>query len=104
MKDYILVLFLVGMVFLSGCVTQTNNKDVAISECVKLCEDALAMSQDLSNGPCLSNEIVEDWVCDVVHYTREAVDNLSENQCSAYGKTAKHFVEVSLSCEFVKAV
>lgn len=103
MREYILALFLVGIVFLSGCVSQTD-KDAAASECVKLCKDALAKNQDLSSGPCLSNQIVEGWVCDVAHSPRQAVDNLSENQCPAYGKTAKHFVEVDPNCEFIRAL
>ena len=56
----------------------------------------------MTNGPCLSNEIVEDWVCDVAHSPRQAVDDLPENQCPAYGDKASHFVEVDPDCNFIR--
>lgn len=69
------------------------------------------MNQTLSSE-CLSNQIhindknsEETWVCDVAHQPRTAEDNLPVNQCSSYraGK-AKHFVEVTPECEFIRAV
>jgi len=98
------LLFLISIIFLSGCV-QTTEKDQAIAACIDLCKSSLAEGEDLSNGPCLSNEIISDWVCDVAHSPRLAVDNLAENQCSAYREgLANHFVEVDPSCNFIKAV
>lgn len=78
-------------------------EDQATLACKLLCENELAKGRDLSNGPCLSNEIVEDWVCDVAHEPRQAVDNLPENQCPAFREgRAKHFVEVTPECKFIK--
>jgi len=99
----ILLLFLVFS-FL-GC-TQKSEEEKAKLACIEECKKALNEGKDLSFGPCLLNPIKElpDWVCDVAHSPREAVDNLEENQCSAYrqGK-AKHFVEVDPSCNFIRA-
>ena len=58
----------------------------------------------LSKGPCLSNEIVKGWVCNVAHNPRQDVDDQQGNQCSAYGKTAQHFVEVDINCNTIQSV
>ena len=94
-------------VFLAGC-TQPNsaqntaNQSPAVEKCVALCNISLENGNDLSAGPCLSNQIIDDWVCDVVHNPRAAVDDQTENQCPEFGKTAKHFVEVSPACELIR--
>ena len=50
---------------------------------------------DLSNGSCLTNDLIPDWVVDIVHNPREEIDNLPQNQCQAYVEgRAKHFVEI----------
>lgn len=69
-----------------------------------LCQAELAKGTDLSAGPCLSNELAHDWVCDVAHSPRQDIDNLPENQCSAYREgRAHHFVEVDENCELIKS-
>ena len=91
-------------VFLSGCVGQDGDaKEKAKADCMQKCRDALSAGQDLSNGPCLDNKIIEGWVCDVAHSPRQAVDNDPANQCPEFGKTANSFVEVDPSCNFIKA-
>jgi hypothetical protein len=109
---FILVL-LVIIVFVSGCTQTQDNvgslKDQAISKCKSLCEEKLSADTDLSNGPCLSDNNpdwnVLDWVCDVAHDPREAVDNLAENQCQDFRNgRSNHFVEVDPNCDFIKAV
>lgn len=108
MKRLILLLF--GIILLSGCIgqpvsTPESSEQMAIAACIQKCKDALVIGQELNQGPCLSNEIVKDWVCDVAHSPREAVDNQPENQCSAYREgITKHFVEVDTSCKLIKAV
>jgi type II secretory pathway pseudopilin PulG len=85
---------------------QANEKEKAIEKCVNACKQAMIAGKDLSNGPCLLNPIPElkDWVCDVAHWPRQPVDNLAENQCSYFreGK-ARHFVEVDIACNFIRA-
>lgn len=96
----LIFLFLIGIIFLSGCAQQTD-KDNAISACIDLCKSS---KQDLSNGPCLSNEIISDWVCDVAHSPRQALDNQPENQCVSFREGAtKHFVEVDVDCNLITA-
>ena len=91
-------------VVLAGCIEKKNVRDVAIELCIKKCKESLQRGENLSRGPCLSNQIVEDWVCDVAHWPREEIDNLKENQCPAYGSTAHHFVEVDPQCNFIRAI
>lgn len=79
----------------------------AIMKCLELCQNALTQGMDLSNGPCLSDIMefdVPDWVCDIAHEPRTAVDDLTENQCIEWHNyTASHFVEYSPECEFIIA-
>jgi hypothetical protein len=72
--------------------------------CVQKCRSELQSGTDLSNGPCISNNISSGWVCDVAHSPRTSVDNDPANQCSEYGKSASHFVEVDPDCSFIRAV
>lgn len=92
---------LVYFLFFSG--NRSESSGIAVSLCVTKCQKSLIEGVDAAKGPCLSNEIQTDWVCDMVHRPRQAVDDLPENQCSAYreGK-AKHFVEVDPNCEVIK--
>lgn len=75
-----------------------------ITACETACLEALSASQNLNNGPCLLNPIPDfaNYVCDVAHDPRTDVDNNPENQCSAFGETANHFVEVDTNCEFIR--
>lgn len=58
---------------------------------------------DLTNGPCLANNLKPDWVVDIVHYPRESVDDLPENQCQSYLEgLAKHFVELDQNGNVVR--
>ena len=51
--------------------------------------------EDLSNGPCLSDALMPNWVVDIAHSPRQAVDDLPENQCPSYREgRSKHFVEL----------
>jgi hypothetical protein len=50
---------------------------------------------DFDNGPCLTNDLMEDWVADVAHNPRQELDNYPENQCIAFIEgRATHFVEL----------
>ena len=106
MNKYVLALILISVVFLSGCIGQESSgalKEKAKAACIQKCKDALNAGQDLSNGPCLDNKIVEGWVCDVAHSPRQPVDNDPANQCPEFGKTANSFIEVDPNCNFIKA-
>jgi len=101
--------FLLPIVFLISalCISQApkpseNETQLAIQKCIDLCKQKLSENISLENGPCLSNEIIPDWVCDVAHWPRQPVDNLPENQCPAFGSTAHNFVEVNETCGFIR--
>lgn len=110
MRWLIIVLVLIFTVVISGCIGQTKTKtdiNKVTSACVNECKFWLNSSKDLSNGPCLLNPVPEfpDWVCDVAHQPRQnEIDNKPENQCSEYGKTANHFIEVDPNCKFIKSI
>ena len=103
MKSRLIVgLLLLVIVSISGCVGEESIKQ----SCIQACKDALTQGRDLSDGPCLLNPMKEnsDWVCDVAHDPRQPVDNIPENQCSAYReRRANHFVEVDPECNFIKS-
>lgn len=102
----LLILPLIAIILISGCVgqqTQTSgNEEQIINACVQLCQSEKSKGTDLNNGPCLSNTIAENWVCDVAHSPRTTEDNNPENQCPEFGKTAQHFVEVDPDCNFIR--
>ena len=78
-------------------------KDLAIAKCKELFQREQSGGIDFSKGPCLSQAIIPNWVCDVAHNPREDVDDKLENQCSAFreGK-AEHFVELDLGGNLIK--
>jgi len=106
MRLLIVLIFL--LISFSLC-TQSTTQDVrqqAVSSCLKICKEA---NISLENGPCLSDSNskwnITDWVCDVAHSPRESVDNLPENQCSAFRSgQSHHFVEVDNSCNLIQAI
>lgn len=64
-----------------------------------------AQDEDIANGPCLSENLTSGWVADLVHSPRLAVDDDPANQCQNYRNgTAKHFVEIDLNGNFVRAL
>lgn len=82
-----------------------GNEDVAITSCLKECEKELALGAILTDGPCLSQEIVRGWACDIVNKPkRDMIDNNPINQCESYYKNnVKHIVKVTPKCEFISA-
>ena len=87
-----------------GEMKELTPQEQAKSGCIELCKSDLARGRDLRNGPCLSNNITEDWVCDVAHSPRHEADANPDNQCLWFteGK-ANHFVEVDPECNFIRA-
>ena len=102
------ILIILTLVFLSGCAigidqeavnVQEAMEEKAINLCVQACE---SYEGDLTSGPCLDGDIVNDWACDVAHDPREDVDNLEENQCEKYRDgISTHFVEVDENCDLI---
>jgi len=106
MKVLLIVAVLV-LIFVSGCIGQGSDLKTiggqARDDCMQLCQQAKANGTDLGSGPCVSNNIIDGWVCDVAHSPRTAADDLAANQCPAFGDTASHFVEVDPECSFIRS-
>ena len=77
--------------------------EVAINQAKHLYKQKRETGEDLSNGPCLSNDLMPDWVVDIVHNPRTTDDDLPENQCPSLAEgRAKHFVELDLDGNLVR--
>jgi hypothetical protein len=94
----------------SGPFTPNSNLSLARAStptdtCIKACRAARTLGQNLDNGPCLLNPIPDaaQWVCDIAHNPRQAVDDEAANQCSVYadGQAGK-FVELTPDCEVIR--
>jgi len=109
MKKLLIIAIFPCLFFLTGCfggedgLISDAQRDRAITSCQNQCE-AEKRYGDLADGPCLSNEIQPDWVCDIAHSPRQTIDEYSENQCSAYRSgEANHFVELDTNCRLIRA-
>ena len=64
---------------------------------------AKAQGVDMTDGPCLGMA-GPDWVVDVAHDPRQAVDDDPANQCAAYRSgEAHHFVELDPDGRFIRS-
>lgn len=78
-------------------------QETATNQAKLLYKHTKEKDQDLSNGPCLSNALMPGWVLDIAHNPRSAVDDLPQNQCSAYLEgSARHFVELDLDGNVIR--
>lgn len=78
--------------------------DTAVNQAKLLYKHEKEKGRDLSNGPCLSDALMPNWVLDIAHRPRLPIDDLPQNQCPAYtaGK-AQHFVELDPDGNLIKA-
>jgi hypothetical protein len=131
MRKIFIIPILVFVLLLAGCTINTTapanfndngnidvsnlkadlEKQVAIGKAMEVYQAAKEKGEDLSQGPCLSNELYGNskypetmWVLDIAHSPQQAVDDLPQNQCGAFreGK-AKHFVELDPDGEVIRA-
>jgi len=120
-RKFLLIILIIGLaITLSACGKKTTNqntnsvsavdvltgaadikikekadKDLAIAKAKELWRAKFQLEEDLSAGPCLSNDLIPDWVADIAHNPRQAIDDQPANQCSAYREgQAHHFVEL----------
>ena len=85
-------------------VSITDDRSAAIEEAYLVYERYNQEGLDFSNGPCLSNELIQDWVLDIVHDPRIDIDNKPENQCHDYILgVANHFVELDTDGNLIRA-
>jgi|SRR3990167_7005695 len=84
--------------------TEKTSQTLAIDICRSTCASQKALGTDLTSGPCLNGEAIDDWVCDVAHSPRQKIDDEATNQCTTYRKgQTHHFVEVDPDCELIRA-
>ncbi len=87
---------------------QPVDQDRAVYACIFLCKAARNQGESLARGPCISSGLdaweMTDWVCDIAHSPRQAIDDQPVNQCPEYGVTARHFVELDPECGLIRAV
>lgn len=109
-------LFIIALttILLTGYLTVTINTDstripkseikIAINQAKHLYRQEKEKNRDFSNGPCLSDALLPNWVVDIAHNPRLPVDDLPQNQCLGYreGK-ALHFVELDPEGNLIRA-
>ena len=99
---------------LASCIASADNDEPvgdseqtrAIEAAMDAFEEAAADGVDMSNGPCIAEELedVPGWSVDVAHDPRQEVDNDPANQCQAFrdGRTT-HFVELDENGDLIRA-
>ncbi len=105
MKKLFFTGILLLIIFLCGCINQSET-DRLKQSCINACKKGLNEGRNLNDGPCLLNPMTDntDWVCDVAHQSRQPVDDMPDNQCSAFrDRLASHFIEVDTNCNFIKS-
>lgn len=81
-----------------------TERELAILKAKEVYIKKRAEGVDMSNGPCLTNDLVDGWVLDIAHNPRQAVDDKPENQCAAYREgQAQHYVELDEKGNVIKA-
>ena len=77
---------------------------LAIAEAQRIYAEQKAAGVDFANGPCIAEEVIDDWAVDIAHDPRQDVDNQPENQCRSYrdGDT-HHFVELDPDGNLIRA-
>ena len=96
---------------LAGCGSKNesvdqSDRDRAVDKAHAVYLQATAAHRDLSQGPCIAEEIpgLPDWVVDIAHDPRQAVDDETVNQCQRYNDgQAHHFVELTDTGTLIKA-
>lgn len=100
-KLLILVLFVIAVVSLAIVYVHETNPfnvpiegnykpglddeiDNAVKKALDVYKNRKDAGEDFETGPCLSNDLLPDWVVDIAHNPRQELDNLPENQCAAY--------------------
>ena len=85
-------------------IKEKADRDLAIAQARDTYRMKKGLGEDLLVGPCLSNDLIPDWVADIAHNPRQDVDNESANQCEAYRSgQAHHFVELDTEGNLIRA-
>jgi len=81
---------------------EVTEQQELIKKSSDLYQEAVSKNTSFDNGPCLG-KIADDWVVDIAHNPREAIDDRPANQCGDFllGK-AHHFIELDLQGNLVR--
>jgi hypothetical protein len=100
-----LVIAVIGLAACGDGAAQSET-DRAVGAAKAAFADAKKAGVDLSDGPCIAERLpgLSDWVADVAHDPRQAVDDNPANQCrrSRQGD-AGHFVELDPAGNLIRA-
>lgn len=78
--------------------------DTAINQAKHLYQQEKDKGRDFSNGPCLSDALLPNWVVDIAHNPRLSTDDLPGNQCpSNVEGRSQHFVELDPEGNLIRA-
>lgn len=102
----VIILTGIATLFFKGDESKTPKSEIetAVNQARFLYSQKKERGEDFSNGPCLSNALLPNWVVDIAHNPRLPIDDLPENQCPAYIEgRAQHFVELDLEGNLIRA-
>lgn len=78
-------------------------EDEALKNALNLYIEKRADGIDFSSGPCLG-VVMDDWVLDIAHRPRTAIDDLPENQCADFREgRAHHFIELDSDGQLIRS-
>lgn len=78
--------------------------DTAVNQAKHIYRTEKEKNKDFSNGPCLSDALMPNWVVDIAHNPRLPIDDLPQNQCPGYREgRAQHFVELDPEGSLIRA-
>jgi hypothetical protein len=103
------LLTLAAAVLVAGCgggSPSQDTRDRAVNEAMQAYHEAKANGTDFARGPCIAEQLpgLPDWVADVAHEPRKAVDDQPANQCQRFRDgEAHHFIELDTSGHLIRA-
>jgi hypothetical protein len=82
--------------------SEVSIQEELIQKAKALLSEEKETGTDLSNGPCLGR-VADDWVVDIAHNPREAIDDKLENQCVDFNNgDVHHFIEIDQNGEVIE--
>jgi hypothetical protein len=106
---YLSLVALLAVVVLPGCGGGSpgqDTRDRAVNEAMQAYQEAKQNGTEFARGPCIAEQLpgLANWVADVAHDPREAVDDQPANQCQRFRNgQAHHFVELDTSGNLIRA-
>ncbi len=83
----------------------TDERNAAIQRAYEVYDEYKQAGLNMEKGPCLTNELLDNWVLDIAHDPREDIDNEFTNQCKDYVHGKKeHFVELTPEGVLIRAM